>query len=105
MFFSKIDPFGTENQKPLAQRYTLSDLYIGKSANAEQYAAFAIRSLAIFKKILNQKDITSSYADGIGFFSFYSPIESAFWIYESYSYCKLAFSHITVTKKMKFQKN
>ena len=103
MLFSKTDHFGTENQEPLAQRYTISDLYVGKSANARKYTAFAIRSLAIFKKILNQEDIMSYYADGIDFFSFYFPLRSAVWIYETFSFYKLSFSQIIVIKKCNFK--
>ena len=70
MFFSKSDTFGTVNQGSPEKRNTVSHLYIGKSANAAKYTTFAIRSLAIFKKILKQESIQSSYADGNGLVSY-----------------------------------
>ena len=69
MFFSKSDIFGMVNQGSLEKRNTVSDLYIGKSANAHKYTTFAIRSLAIFKKVLKQESIQSSYAEGNGLLS------------------------------------
>ena len=62
--FRKADTFGRANNESTEQRRTISDLYIGKSASADKYTTFAIRSLAIFKEILNQEAIKSSYTDG-----------------------------------------
>ena len=66
MCFSKADTLGRANHGSTEKRNTVSDLYIGKSANAAKYTTFAIRSLAIFKEVLNQESIQLSYADGNG---------------------------------------
>ena len=66
MCFSKADTLGTANHGSTEKRNTVFDLYIGKSANAAKYTTFAIRSLAIFKEVLNQESIQLSYADGNG---------------------------------------
>lgn len=80
MYFSKSDIFGTANQGSTEKRNTVSDIYIGKSANAAKYTTFAIRSLAIFKKVLKQESIQSSYADGNGLVSLLSLSIFSFWI-------------------------
>ena len=68
-FFRKSDTFGTVDHGSREKRNTVSHLYIGKSANADKYTTFAIRSLAIFKKILKQESIQASHADGNGLVS------------------------------------
>ena len=63
-FCRAFDRFGEalyESQKP---RNPINGIYIGRRANADIYTKFAIRSLAIFKQILNQGNITASYKTG-----------------------------------------